>query len=62
MKYEYEEIAEKKRVSKLTSDERVKLKMYELHLQEKRTDQKEREGLIIYMAEHDLDSGLIRHL
>ena len=60
--YVFKDDLEKAKVESLTSDQRIKLKLYELHLQDKRIDQKERESLIIYMAEHDLDAGLIRYL
>lgn len=56
------EITAKSRARKLTSDEKIKLRLYEMHLQEKRTDLVERKLLINYMIDHDLDAELIKYL
>ena len=60
--YRFEDDIEKERVKKLTQDEVVKLKLYKLHVEEKRTDPYERMKLILFMANNDLDSSLIKYL
>ena len=60
--YIFESDIDKKRANDLTQDQIVKLKLYRLHLVEKRTCEKERMTLIIFMIENDLHSGLLHYV